>query len=128
MCSEKKLSMFFHQRSLISERTVIFFLLSLYNASISISQPENRRLSTMYCIHYIPHVPKIFLIVNIQNHESWDCDAMYVTLVTKLKICLCIVWLLSKEISTLGYYCISRKTFALQATRAMGLVLSLIHI
>ena len=88
-----------------------FIRLSFYNTSISISQPENRRLSTMYCIAKISNV--LFPFSQRQFHFITDQNGRL----------LCIngnnteslpeytAELLCKEISTLGYCCSLRKNF-----------------
>ena len=97
----------------------LFIRLSLYNTSISISQPENRRLNTMCCFSEIRSVPFIILMFNFISNKSNQTH--HIAMVPTQKVCLeYTAELLCKEISTLGYCYILRKTFALQATRAIN--------
>ena len=98
----------------------LFIRLSFYNTSISISRPENRRLTTMYCIAKITnvlfHFPESVSFYNTSKSGRLLCingnNTESLPEYTAELLC--------KEISTLGYCYISRKTFALQATRAIN--------
>ena len=108
-----------YKHSILGEHLVSFYSAFMYNTSISISQPENRRLNTMCCFAEIRSVP--FIIFNFNFIFNKPKRTHHISMVTTQKVCLeYTAELLCKEISTLGYCYILRKTFALQATRAIN--------